>query len=374
MALPSHLDDDKLTSSCPIPNSTPSASSPFLHVIRIRRISGQILSTFYNSRTQAQASSEIKDARRRQFHEELVNWHQDTKSFCFSRMTAEQAHVSSFQTEEWYQAVYNNAILLLYRPSPCFPHPSISSGLNGEDGEVFKLLNAAKASILSYVVLHQRRRLNYSWITLHGVFIAGLAYTYSVGRILRDTAQRGLLPDIMSLVEVTRGCSNVLVAISERWSVSRRSSELFNHLSNAVIKDCLHTACKPPEDVRPPCVGNSDGGIQVPRPGQQELNDSTFQARNASADGPSEGDVPSATSQLDDFLVIDEFKHYSSFFDLVNQTERSFPSELVAGFSQDWPFETSFSTQDALDEPMNDPTAPDEIEAMAYSWKGNFST
>lgn len=368
VSLPSHLDDNDITSSRPIqvpvgPNETQQLS-PFLHVIRIRRISGQILSTFYNSRKQTRALTEEKKAVRRRLHEEIVAWKQETRRLCLDQATAGQAHVSSFQSEEWYEAVYNNAMLLLYRPSPYFPHPTIAPGPNNEEGELLRLLKASTSSIESYAALHQKRRLNYSWITLHGVFLAGLAYIYSVGRILHDPAQRCQLPDILNIIEVTRGCSNLFVAICERWNVSRRSCELFNKLSNAVIKDCLNATCKPQGNVPPRTTGNTaDGEIRVASVGLQELDPQLVAPPAYSVAG--EGSAPNLPPPLDDILVMDEFRHYSLFFDLANQNKGPFPSELVAGFSQEWLFESPFDAQGGFDAPMHDNAVSGEVEAEA---------
>ena len=376
--LPSPLDDEDLSPHRPIPvdiassssSSSPSSTSPFLHVIRIRRISGQILSLFYNSRQGIASPIAKKRQIRRQFHDAIHAWFEDTKhlrlSASSSSSSSQKVYTSSFLTPEWYNAVFNNAILLLYRPSPYMPHPTMVAGPH-DDGEpdLMKLLKAAKASISSYSELHRKRRLNYSWITLHGVFIAGLAYIYSVGRALRDPLHQDMVPDFLSIIEVTRACSNVLFAISERWNVSRRSCELFNKLSNAVIKDALNAATKQTAttgaQMQTQMQGSSaplglgggsmaDGGVQQPSVEPPPYAPSSLEEGLL-------GDVP----HLDDTLVMDEFRQ---FFDIARQREGSFPSELVSGFSQDWPFDFPFGAEGEFDASMQD---------MGSTWKqGEF--
>ena len=355
--LPSPLSDEEIdahnmTLTPSNPNDSPRLS-PFLHLIRIRKLSGQILSTFYNSRHTHNTSLEEKKTVRQQFRHDIIAWRDDTKLLNLQkRGPGESSYLSCFLTEEWYEAVYNNALLLLYRPSPYLPHVDMEQSTDIEQPEVMVLLEAAKASIESYSTLRQKRRLNYSWITLHGVFLAGIAYVYGTGRLLREPTYRALAPDILSIIEVTRGCSNVLVAICERWNVSRRSCDLFNKLSNAIITDSLNATKMGQNDKQYTHMGST---FNMPPAGDPSAK--TFSSSNqrdiangggSVLDETALGDMP----QLGDFLVMDTFRHYASTFDLAHQRETSLPSELISGFSQDWSFDIPFTDQDQFDTSM----------------------
>jgi hypothetical protein len=339
--MPSHLDDEAFGADRPIVvNSLPSDTSPFLHLIRIRRISGQILGCFYNARYSNHIPIEEKRRIRRQFHEKVNAWYRDT-SILLHRVSAEEGYVSSFLTQEWYDAVYNNALLLLYRPSPFLSYPDMATGPEDPEPALINLLMASRTAILSYSTLHQRRRLNYSWITLHGVFIAGLAYVYSVGKLLREPEQKGRAPDVIGIVEVTRACSNVLVAISERWNKPRRSCELFNKLSNAVIRDAVNMASR--HDTGPP--SGIGGGSE---PGQVRAPHHPDSANDRQYDPAMQLGVPSIPnnlSSIDEFLVMDEFGRFSACIDTYMHGTGSFPSEVISGFSQSWPFDETFQLQ-----------------------------
>lgn len=351
--LPSHLDDDCFGLDRPIiidgqGGTQAFESSPFLHLIRIRRLSGQILSLFYNSRHSSRVPIEEKRQVRRNFQDKINVWRQETDKLALSHERDSSRHISSFLTPEWYNAVYNNAILLLFRPSPYLPHPTMAT--DPEDGvpDLLKLLNAAKGSIESYSELHRKRRLNYSWITLHGCFVAGLAYVYSIGRILRDPAMRSLIPDFLCIIELTRACSNILVAICERWSVSRRSCELFNRLSNALIRDALNVAKQ--DNVRGPRMGDVPGAMPP-----QQLTPQSFTRMNEDirqSDTPLDMGAMGSIPELDDILVADEFRHFAGSFDIPSQREGSFPSELVSGFSQSWPFDIPLNSRGDFDHTM----------------------
>ncbi|KAK6079002.1 fungal specific transcription factor domain-containing protein [Seiridium cupressi] len=311
----------------------------------------------YNlDRSFAKTSIWGKRQTRRKFYLELNAWWDDIQYLHLSQSQVNQDYASSFLSLDWYKAVYNNAILLLYRPSPSLPHPTMVPDTEDEEPDLIILLNAAKGSITSYSDLHQKRRLNCSWITLHAVFLGGLAYIYCVGRILRDPTVRQLVPGILSIVETTRACSNVLVAICERWNASRRSCELFDKLTNAVITDALNLSTKPNTGnvsqgrTRPTSSPkNMDGGSPALHQGQPHQ-------RQSHQYNPMVGmDLTDPMSQLDDMLVMDEFRQFSGTFGMAYCDEQGgFPSELVSGFAQDWSFDESFSTNNPFDGPNNE--------------------
>ncbi|KAF7541610.1 hypothetical protein G7054_g436 [Neopestalotiopsis clavispora] len=353
--LPSHLDDEHFGPGQPIPaalsteNIPVEQSSPFLHLIRIRRLSGKILALFYISRNTNNISLPERRRMRHRFFLDIQAWWNDTQYLSLPRPEANQNYISSFLDLDWYKAVYNNAILLLYRPSPYLQHLTMTAGAEEEEPDLLKLLNAARESIKSYSDLHKKRRLNYSWITLHGVFIAGLAYIYCIGRILRDPAVRRLVPDLLSIVEITRSCSNVLVAICERWNASRRSCELFDKLTNAVIRDALNVSSRQEtENGGLPKTGNmssletrdAPARNQRLQPEQQEQQQRSQQYTESSG-----LDYIDSGPHLDDLSVANEFRQFADSLYPFSLTQQSpFPSEVISGFSQEWPFDEQFAT------------------------------
>lgn len=243
VSLPSHLDDDCFGPDRTTNLSSEGGISPFLHIIRIRRISGEILQLFYNSTAKRGGKTEEKLQTRRKFHDDIDAWKADTARLRLVPITDSDKHVSSYLTQEWYDAAYNNTVLLLYRPSPYLPQPFMTSTSVNEEPDLLMLLASAKVSIESYTKMHRNRMLNCSWITLHGIFIAGLAYVYSVSSILRNQAMQHTLPSALSIMETCRQCSNLLVAISERWDSTRQTRDLFDRISTFMIKDVLNAPC-----------------------------------------------------------------------------------------------------------------------------------
>lgn len=373
--LPSPLDDDCFGPDRPIvpeadmPAATAGAAkesiktSPFLHILRIRRTSGQILGMFYNARNLEDVPMDEKRRVRREFEIWLQKWHRETQNLGLSSDDG-QTFGTCFMSPEWYTAVYNNAILLLYRPSPYIPHPTRASDEDGEMPDLLKLFHAGRNCILAYSELHRKRRLNYSWITMHGIFIAGLSFIYSVGRILQDPGMRGDVPDFLTVVDVTRTCSNILAVICERWNVSRRSCELFNKLSNAVIQDTLHATVRRDTatmvEMQALVSGTADSVLHTAPVSilheqslQQNQNQNQNQHRHREDsnrpgsrlyDSSVTVHVPSSAPPFDDMLVMDEFRQFSETLDTSTRGRVSYPSEMVFGFLQDWPFDLPYDS------------------------------
>jgi hypothetical protein len=151
-------------------------------------------------------------------------------------------------------------------------------------------------------VAYTRRLLNYSWITLHGVFIAGLAYVYCVGRALTDPTGTLLVPDYLEIINDTRACSNMLVAISERWNAIRRSCELFNSLSNAVIRDAVNATLR---------VSNESTSGQYDRAARQaqSTRGTNFQhSDRITSESREHGNGLDRIPLMDHIFVADEFR------------------------------------------------------------------
>jgi hypothetical protein len=227
----------------------------------------------------------------------------------------------------------------------------------GEEGDLQRLCYAAKSSITSYYELHRKRQLNYSWITLHGIFIDGLAYVYGIGLALKDPSQATPIPDYLEIINDTRACSNILVAICERWSVARSSCDMFNRLSNAVIRDAINAAAK--KGLVPSSSEQGHGGRSRPQHGATAVQPPAPESalgnnvQNSWQLGNGNYDMSPSMDQFDHMFVADEFRQYSSALGMPTFRDLPVPSELITGFSQDWPFEDApFVSQGAFGIPM----------------------
>ncbi|KAL3441779.1 fungal-specific transcription factor domain-containing protein [Aspergillus insuetus] len=182
------------------------------------------------------------------------SWHRDTGELSLlepERSSPDPQHQSSFCTREWYEMLYCNAMLMLYRPSP-----ALSAVSSGDSVVLQSIFAAAKRAVNLYSQLHRWKRINYTWITLHAVFMAGLSYVYAVGQHFRSRKRNANSaspsaflesdPAIIDVVNDCRTCSNVLVAISERWNMTKNCYDVFNRLSDAILSDAVKHHTNPP--------------------------------------------------------------------------------------------------------------------------------
>ncbi|KAK2739288.1 hypothetical protein FQN57_006623 [Myotisia sp. PD_48] len=225
-----------------------SRTALFVHIVRYRFLIGKILGSLYSVRAKNSTSDEASALSiRESLVADLEQWRQETASLNLPAVDLSSTipgDRSSFRAHEWYELLYYNAILILYRPSPALSASSTMVPIL-----IQTIYNAAKQAITLYAHLHRSRRINYTWITLHAVFMAGLSYIYAVGRHFRSKRRAAIGgppaisldedPSIIEIVNETRACSTVLVAVSERWSAIRRSHEVFNRLSDAVLSDAV---------------------------------------------------------------------------------------------------------------------------------------
>ncbi|KAH8694197.1 fungal-specific transcription factor domain-containing protein, partial [Talaromyces proteolyticus] len=255
---------NQTTTDCDDSSSpTFSRTQLFNHIVRYRVICGDILTALHNvsSRTQMDEASPLIS--RDKLAQQLGEWHKATEELSLPDVdlcSPLLENRSSFRAREWYEMLYHNALLMLYRPSPALP--SVSS----RDAIVLQtIFMSAKKAITLYSHLHRSRRINYTWITLHSIFMAGLSYIYAVGQHFRFSKQSNITgpnltsrpslqsdPTIMEIVNDSRACSNLLVAISEQWNVTKHCHDVFNRLSDAALSDAIQyhskTFVNPPSD------------------------------------------------------------------------------------------------------------------------------
>jgi hypothetical protein len=123
-ALPSPLDDDILDSRGGPASELGSVSqlSPFLHLIRLRGLSGRIKQALYSTGLSKSLSLDERLAARLKLRTDLETWKSDTAKLNLHQRPKESGPVSTFLSQVWYEVIYRNAMLLLYRPSPLLPH------------------------------------------------------------------------------------------------------------------------------------------------------------------------------------------------------------------------------------------------------------
>lgn len=342
--LPLPENEDVVTSGLRDLNGSPGRTSIFVHIVRYRLLCGKIMKGLHGLKRPNHEEGEIY-LMRDSLAMELEKWWQDTESLQlpeFGSSSPSPQQRSSFLSREWYEIIYQNATLMLFRPSPML------SDISRDPATLQKIFSSAKRAVLLYASLHRSRRINYSWITLHSVFMAGLSYIYAVSCHFRERrrqsptgAMLAVDPTTIEIVNDTRACSNVLVAVSERWNALRHCHEVFDRLSDAVLEDAIKLQCAPRRAMErhhpivtpaPSSHSNMASGDQLPQV-------STYMNGNQSNNQWYGNDTsmiidPTYYSQTSPLAVDSEFRNV--FYDLQNLYNQQYNDDPVMQLSQDW--------------------------------------
>jgi hypothetical protein len=305
-------------------------TSVFVHIVRYRIICGKILTSLHRDNKSVREATLPYESIRDGLARELEEWHADTSKLPLITATTSSSDphtASSFRSKEWHELLYHNGILMLFRPSKCLSDASQNSHT------LQYIFDSSQRSINLYAYLHRSRKINYSWVTLHSVFIAGISYIYALRYHYQNVqkphsqnepprSKLNSTPTINQVVNDTRACSNVLVAVSERWSTARNCSQVFDKLSDAVLSDVVEAT-------------RTTTGISVQHPVQQDMPPNTVDMTPNFAMPPPlpATNMPSAFSNMAVDSILQD-----CFGDLQNLCTDQYGNDAIAQLSQDWLF------------------------------------
>jgi hypothetical protein len=135
-----------------------------------------------------------------------------------------KAHPSSiFALQAYWEVIYNNAILLLFRPH------SVTSGQSTE--ELTISFEASCKVIAGIKVLQREGRVEMLWKSVHHLFMAGLGVIYGLwqSKELRDQNSVG------KCISTLQSCASTLSAMSETFKGATGCRNAFDTLSSATI-------------------------------------------------------------------------------------------------------------------------------------------
>ncbi|KAK2788412.1 hypothetical protein FQN52_005839 [Onygenales sp. PD_12] len=236
--LPSDIDDENITPSRLLKaprahnSESPTIMTGCLHVIRLRRIWAKISEELY-------MKSSPVDGTREATVEGLRRSLDDWRASLPCQLTFARSHpLSVFSSSEWFQLAYDHSILLLYRPyitstvsqpGPFNDHQGLVS--DGEQETIDRAFEEcsvrAREICVLYRRLYQSSSIQFTWGSLHILFLGGLTYLYCLWRSkrVRELTKR------TDVVSTCMACSTVLVIIAERWNLATSYRDLFEALS-----------------------------------------------------------------------------------------------------------------------------------------------
>ncbi|KAI0387223.1 hypothetical protein F5Y04DRAFT_28 [Hypomontagnella monticulosa] len=115
---------------------------------------------------------------------------------------------------------YHHNLMLLHRPSPAIPQPSIDSWKT--------CYHSAVKTITIYTDLHRFSKLTNSWLTAHTVFVSGITFVYCLWaqpQIKKETS-------LETFKRNATACTTILMFLGRTWSVAADAVEKFERLAH----------------------------------------------------------------------------------------------------------------------------------------------
>ncbi|KAH8697577.1 fungal-specific transcription factor domain-containing protein [Talaromyces proteolyticus] len=343
--LPSAADDEALDKTSTNTFSSSQATSPFLMHILLRKIQSKIHRFMYTSRSVQVLPLHERQAIRRELFNELQDWRKNISLLPLPPADSLSAITCSYLHPSWYQALYHSGCLQLFRPSATFPATEGLESYEDMDDVLQIIWNSSRLVLAKYFELLCDRHLNYSWVCLYTIFIAGLANVYSVG-CCAQRRKRGImafLPSFFDVVSDVRDCSNILTAICERWGDARGSCDIFNQLSMSALKGLVATSFHQKTDKTAPVSRNNQTIIepQSMTSANGEMRDSAVNGRRLTPQTlPSPGYSGLDQYTSNSFAPFDPIVDFQQMFlemqETISTRGQVETDEVMLGFSQEW--------------------------------------
>ncbi|CAG8907070.1 unnamed protein product [Penicillium egyptiacum] len=237
--LPADIDDENITADGFLrpPRSSPTeprtCMTGVIHVIKLRqlwsKISDNLYPNIFNSlgRDFLHQTALVKALR-----QELEEWRAGVPD---ELRTSTASPLSVFDSPNWFHIAYDYSILLLYRAQITSPSAILKDFRDsGSADAAFQVCaDSARDICQQYRRLYQvrGRRIQFTWGSLHILFLAGLTFIYCLWRsrhLRRSTPQS-------SVINTCMACNTLLVIIAERWSQASSYRDIFESLSERTI-------------------------------------------------------------------------------------------------------------------------------------------
>lgn len=243
--LPLDLDDEYITPAGLLRAARNPGTEPpthitgAIHAVKLRQLWSKFSNTLYPITFQTHHIYD--EATVQALRRELDDWRQA----CPDRLSCpELQSLSVWASEEWFQVAYNHSVLLLYRH-----HITMPLGANEKLEKVMEECYVhAREICLAYRRIYQKQSIQFTWGSVHILFLGGLTYLYCLWRskALREKIRQG------DVATTCMACNAVLIIVAERWNLATTYRDIFETLSQRTIDMvCGGTgvlACPVPQD------------------------------------------------------------------------------------------------------------------------------
>ncbi|OTA52562.1 hypothetical protein K449DRAFT_379288 [Hypoxylon sp. EC38] len=156
---------------------------------------------------------------------DLVRWQKETHLNCdsilddvFAQLKWRSRRRSTDITIRSLELKYHHNLMLLHRPSPAIPQPTIDS---------WKICyDSAVKTIMINFDLHRFSKLTNSWLTAHTVFVSGITFVYCIWA----QPQIKIETSLEAFTRNATACTTILTFLGRTWSVAANAVEKFERL------------------------------------------------------------------------------------------------------------------------------------------------
>lgn len=234
-----NVDDEDITPGGVLRTSQPSTTESrtcvtgFIHVIKLRQLWSKISNDLYPNTFRSSGQDYLHHmALVKSLRQEVDEWRAGAPD---ELRTSTGSPLSVFESSNWFHIAYDYSILLLYRAQITSPlvtvqDPEVSASA---DAAFRDCADSARDICLRYRRLYQtrERRIQFTWGSLHILFLAGLTFIYCLWRSqrLRQSTPQNVV------INTCMACNTLLVIIAERWSHASSYRDIFESLSERTI-------------------------------------------------------------------------------------------------------------------------------------------
>lgn len=245
--LPLDIDDENITPNGIVCSPRNQATEPptlmtgAIHAIKLRRLWTKLSDHLYPTKRYWQCSNNCSQRSTiDSLRKEIEEW----RSSAPDQLDYSESHpLSVFASKSWFQLAYDHSILLLYRHYMVSPHSNtegrceseLASATFNTTHSVEQILEEcffrAREICLIYRRIYQSSSVQFTWGSLHILFLGGLTYLFCLWRSqhIRSKARQS------DVITTCLACSTVLIIVAERWNLATSYRDIFEALSQRTI-------------------------------------------------------------------------------------------------------------------------------------------
>ncbi|KAJ9105650.1 hypothetical protein QFC19_003422 [Naganishia cerealis] len=165
-----------------------------VHQVRICRLQSEIHGRLYAPIPTKCSNQEEEKAWTWQTYDKLRTWR---SSFLYP---------TPLVTKEWTELQFHIAVVLLLRPSPNRPNPSIE--------ETHVALHSAGESMKLMKIMHRDGSAVFVWLTVQNLFMCGLTFVNSLKKLTKDQMSESMCIPFVEIILQVQACTSILETLS----------------------------------------------------------------------------------------------------------------------------------------------------------------